>query len=144
MIEIKHFDEITIHELYSILRLRSSVFVIEQECIYQDIDNNDQNSIHFFIKSNTDIIAYLRVVQKEDRTSIGRVVVDNNHRKKSYAKALMNEAITYIYNTLHKNEIVISAQEYLIGFYQSLGFSSVGEGYLEDGIPHIRMIHSNK
>lgn len=142
MIILKEFSELTVPELYSILKLRSEVFVVEQECVYQDIDNNDQISKHLFIKDKDEVIGYVRIVLYKDKTSIGRVVVHKDHRHNGYAISLMNYAIDYIYTKLDKKEIVISAQKYLTNFYQSLGFNQVGETYLEDDIPHIKMIHT--
>ncbi len=139
MVFNKTFNELYVNELHSILMLRSEVFVVEQNCVYQDIDELDLISSHIFLKENNKVIAYLRVIPLEHHSSIGRVVVSHNHRRKSYGKLLMNEAINYIHTSDLNSNIIISAQRYLISFYESFGFETDGEGYLEDGIPHIKM-----
>lgn len=148
MIKIKKFNALTIEELYSILNLRSEVFVVEQNCVYQDIDGKDQASYHVFIKQKEVVIAYLRIVGPStsayNAPSIGRVVVAKQHRKQGYAIAIMLKAIDFVYEEMQEDTIVISAQQYLVDFYKSLGFILSGDGYLEDGIPHIKMIHTLK
>jgi len=144
MIVTKKFNDLTTNELYSILQLRSQVFVVEQNCIYQDIDGNDLNSVHMFILEDKQVVSYVRIVSLSNHTSIGRVVTDASHRGKGYSRELMNKAIDYIYELINENKIIISAQKYLEAFYSSLGFTSEGNDYLEDGIPHIRMIHKKK
>ncbi len=141
MINIKEFNELTTMELYSILKLRSKVFVVEQNCIYLDIDDRDKNANHLYIEEDEDVVAYLRIVFTDAKTSIGRVVVNEEHRSNGYASLLMRRAIKHIYSVLNKEDITISAQAYLIFFYESLGFKIEGKEYLEDGIPHIKMIH---
>ena len=146
MIQIKTFKELSLDELYAILQLRSEVFVVEQNCVYQDIDKNHHDSYHVMIKQEEELVAYLRIIKHyplfSDPPSIGRVVIPLSHRKKGYARSIMLYAINYIYTDLKENTIVISAQKYLIQFYESLGFITIGEGYLEDGIPHIIMAHT--
>lgn len=140
---IKSFNELTTMELYNILRLRNEVFVIEQNCIYQDCDNKDMNGYHLYLEEDNDVIAYLRILNKGmsyDQLSIGRVLVKKNYRKAGLARILMTEAINYIEHTLKAKEIKISAQCYLINFYKSLGFKEISKEYLEDGIPHVEMI----
>ena len=139
---VKSFSELTITELYQILHLRSEVFVVEQDCVYQDVDNKDQKAVHVFgIKDNT-IVAYTRIFKAGDyfeKASIGRVVVKESERKFKFGHSLMKASIDVVEEKFKENEIIISAQLYLKKFYESHGFSQVGEGYLEDGIPHIRM-----
>ena len=135
----KSFQELSLDELYQILKLRNEVFIIEQTCLYQDIDDLDQQSIHFFMKEQDIITSYLRVIIS-DIPRIGRVVVSNNYRNKGYASLLLREAIKYVFETLQKDSIVLSAQVAVKNVYQTLGFKSVGEIYLEDDIPHIKMI----
>lgn len=145
-IEIKSFKELSTRELYRILQLRSEVFVVEQDCVYQDIDNKDQRAIHVFGVKNDDIIAYTRIFKPGDyfdNASIGRVLVDINERSNSYGYDIMKasiEAIKTLYNT---DVIELSAQTYLKQFYNNLGFIEEGEEYLEDGIPHVRMLKRN-
>ena len=138
----KIFTELDKEELYQILRLRSEVFVVEQDCVYQDIDNKDQKAIHLFYKKEEEIIAYTRIFKKGDyyeNPSIGRVVVSKNKRGKDLGKEIMLESMKYIKNNIKGEKIELSAQVYLDNFYKDLGFYSKGEEYLEDGIPHQRM-----
>ena len=142
MIVTKIFSELDKDELYQILRLRSEVFVVEQDCVYQDIDNKDQKAIHLFYKKEEEIIAYTRIFKKGDyyeNPSIGRVVVSKNKRGKDLGKEIMLESMKYIKNNIKGEKIELSAQVYLNNFYKDLGFYSKGEEYLEDGIPHQRM-----
>ena len=142
-IVLKHFHELTTQELYNILQLRSEVFVLEQNCIYQDIDGKDQKAIHIFIKENKDVLAYSRIFNEGeyfDNPSIGRVVVKKEKRGKELGKKIMVEGAKYIKETFTNKKIEISAQKYLKDFYSELGYEFTGNEYLEDGIPHIRMI----
>ena len=138
----KHFNELSIDELYQILRLRSEVFVVEQDCVYQDLDNKDQKALHLFISDNNEIIGYTRLFKAGDyfdKTSIGRVVVSGNHRDRKLGHVLMKESISAISKYFNTSNISLSAQTHLKKFYEFHGFQQVGEGYLEDGIPHIKM-----
>ena len=142
-IVLKHFHELTIQELYNILQLRSEVFVVEQNCIYQDIDGKDQKAVHIFIKENKDVLAYSRVFNEGEyfeNPSIGRVVVKKEKRGTELGKKIMVEGAKYIKETFTNKKIEISAQKYLKDFYGELGYEFTGNEYLEDGIPHIRMI----
>tara|TARA_B100001027_G_scaffold207375_1_gene171743 strand:- start:415 stop:858 length:444 start_codon:yes stop_codon:yes gene_type:complete len=142
MIVTKIFSELDKDELYQILRLRSEVFVVEQDCVYQDIDNKDQKAIHLFYMEEEEIIGYTRIFKKGDyyeNPSIGRVVVSKNKRGKDLGKEIMLESMKYIKNNIKGEKIELSAQVYLDNFYKDLGFYSKGEEYLEDGIPHQRM-----
>ncbi|WP_397444886.1 GNAT family N-acetyltransferase [Polaribacter sp. R77954] len=139
---IKSFQELTIIELYQILQIRSEVFVVEQDCVYQDVDFKDQKAIHVFGYKNDKIIAYTRIFKPGDyfkNASIGRVVVAKNERKFGYGHQIMITSITAIKNYFKVDKITISAQKYLKKFYESHQFKQIGEEYLEDGIPHIRM-----
>lgn len=142
-IEIKRFDELDIIDLYGLLQLRSEVFVVEQNCVYQDMDGKDKNAIHVLGKDKEKIVAYLRIFGPGDyfkTASIGRVVVAEKSRKKGYAKKIMNSAIAFVEGYLKENVIMLSAQTYLFNFYEELGFKRRGEEYLEDGIPHVKMV----
>lgn len=133
----KSFQQLDLEELYGILSLRLEVFCVEQNCPYQDIDNQDQKAQHVFIKNEDKIIAYARIIHKsKDKAAIGRVVVDQQHRKKGLAQKIMKHCINDLKPT---NTIELSAQSYLQQFYKDLGFSSTGEYYLEDAIPHEKM-----
>lgn len=139
---IKSFSELTTTELYAILQLRSEVFVVEQDCVYQDIDYKDQKSFHILGYKNDKLIAYTRIFKPGDyfkQASIGRVVVQINERKFGYGHVIMKHSIKAIKEYFKENTIKISAQTYLKNFYESHGFIQKGEEYLEDNIPHIAM-----
>jgi ElaA protein len=145
-IHIKKFQELTVDETYNILKLRSEVFVVEQNCVYQDLDGKDDRAMHLFYKEENEMIAYTRIFQKGDyypeNPSIGRVVVSKKERGKEIGKSIMKESILYIKNNYNNSKsIELSAQKYLDKFYNELGFYRVGEDYLEDGIPHQRMLY---
>lgn len=145
-IQAKKFDELTIHELYDLLQLRSQVFVVEQDCVYQDIDSKDQKALHILGFKNNKIIAYTRIFKSGDyfdKASIGRVVVAENERKYGYGHLIMNYSIEAIHSFFDEKIIKISAQKYLKSFYESHNFKQVGEEYLEDNIPHIAMLKSS-
>lgn len=140
---IKSFSDLTKEELYNILSLRSEVFIVEQNCAYQDIDHKDQFALHVFLKKNNQIIAYTRIFKPNDYfeySSIGRVVVLKKERASKIGSQIMSFSIKKIEEIFNETKIKISAQKYLISFYEKLGFKAIGEEYLEDGIPHIAMI----
>jgi len=140
---IKRFNELSTHELYVILQLRSEVFVVEQDCVYQDLDNKDLDAYHVLGILDKEIVAYARIFKPGDyflESSIGRIVVKKEFRKFQYGYKVVENSIQFIENNLQQNTILISAQSYLTKFYNSLGFIRVGEEYLEDGIPHIKML----
>lgn len=144
-ITIKSFKELTLKELYDLLQLRSEVFVVEQDCVYQDVDGKDKKALHVLGYKNDNLVAYTRIFKAGDyfeEASIGRVVVRENVRKFKYGYAIMNASIEAIKDNFVETVIRISAQTYLKRFYNELGFFEVGEDYLEDGIPHINMIKS--
>lgn len=140
---IKKFEELSVKELYMILKLRAEIFVVEQNCIYNDLDDKDYESFHIFILEKGNIIAYERIVKpgiSYKEYSIGRVAVIKEVRKKGIARTLLQKGIYFIKNEIKENTIRISAQKYLLNFYQSMGFTATSEEYLEDGIPHIEML----
>ena len=142
-ITTKTFKELTTDELYALLQLRSEVFVVEQDCVYQDIDYKDQKALHVLGFKNDKLVAYTRLFKPGDYfnyASIGRVIVAQNEREHKYGYDIMNASISAIKEYYNETTIKISAQKYLKKFYNNLGFEEVGEGYLEDGIPHIGMI----
>ena len=142
----KSFSELTTDELYEIMALRQEVFVVEQNCPYLDADGKDQLSWHLlgFDKAEK-LIAYARIAPKgvpyENYISIGRIVSAPSVRGKGVGKRLIIESLNTIEKLFNRQAIKISAQCYLIKFYISFGFETVGEEYLEDNIPHIAMIH---
>ena len=142
-ISIKPFNQLSLEELYYLLQLRSEVFVVEQDCVYQDVDGKDQKALHVIGKKDNIIIAYTRIFKAGDyfkEASIGRVVVSEKARHLKYGHQLMVASIKVIENSFHTKEIKLSAQKYLEKFYTNLGFKTIGEPYLEDGIPHIAMV----
>lgn len=142
-IQVKSFQELSTQELYGILQLRSEVFVVEQNCVYQDIDGKDQKALHVIGIKNNKIVAYTRLFKPGDyfeNASIGRVVVAKNQRQFKYGYDIMKASISAIENSYKETFIKISAQAYLKSFYNNLGFKEIGEEYLEDDIPHIAMI----
>ena len=142
---IKKFNELTTDELYVILQLRSEVFVIEQDCVYQDLDHKDQLAYHILGVLDNQIVAYARIFKSGDyflKPSIGRIVVKKEFRKFKYGYKLVENSIQFIENNLKENNILISAQSYLTKFYNSLGFIQISEEYLEDDIPHIKMLRT--
>jgi len=146
-LEIKKFDELTPREIYEILRVRSEIFVVEQNCVYNDQDGKDIESIHIMIKENDKIIAYLRVIKpgvSYDDASIGRVLVTSEARRKGLARKIVSAGINYIMNDWNEEKITIGAQDYLKDFYKSLGFEIISDVYLEDGIPHVDMTYNKK
>jgi ElaA protein len=144
---IKHFSEFTLIELYEILQIRSKIFVVEQDCVYQDVDGKDQKSLHVYGKKNDKIVAYTRIFKPGDyfeNASIGRVLVAQEERKFGFGHDLMKASIKTVKTHFKSDKITISAQKYLKNFYESHNFVQVGEAYLEDGIPHIEMLYDVK
>ena len=135
----KSFDELTNKELYEILKIRSSVFVVEQNCVYQDIDGIDLDSMHFFLKEDEKIYAYLRSFIKEEGViQIGRVLTTK--RREGLGQRILKEAIEIITSTQKPSSIYLEAQSYAIKFYEKEGFIVISEEFLEDGIPHVKMV----
>ena len=143
----KHFNELTTHELYKILELRARVFVVEQNCAYQDLDRKDFDAHHTLGFIGNDLVASTRLLDKgisyENYPSIGRVVNSPDYRNLGYGRKIMVYSISKMQELYPNQSIKISAQEYLKKFYSSLGFVQSGESYLEDNIPHIPMILKN-
>jgi ElaA protein len=142
-IATKTFKELSTQELYDVLQLRAEVFVVEQDCVYQDIDGKDQKAWHALGYKNKVLVAYTRIFKPGDyfkEASIGRVVVAENQRQHKYGYDIMKASIQVIKNQFNETTIKISAQCYLKTFYNNLGFIETGEEYLEDGIPHMAMI----
>ncbi len=138
----KAFNDLTITELYKIMQLRSEIFVVEQNCVYQDVDNKDIKAHHLTAWNNDTLVAYCRILPPGisfKEASIGRVLTAKKYRKSGTGKALMQRGIAATLQQYGCNQITIGAQLYLKNFYNSLGFKQVSEAYLEDGIPHIDM-----
>jgi ElaA protein len=136
------FDELSVHELYVIMRLRNEVFVVEQNCVFQDADNNDQGCYHLTGWHGDNLVAYSRLVPPGliyAEMSIGRVVTSPAYRGAGAGRQLVQNAILNCTLIFGKKPIKIGAQLYLKKMYESFDFQQVGEGYMEDGIPHIYM-----
>jgi len=131
-----------LEELYSVLRLRSEVFVVEQDCVYQDIDNKDQIAIHLLGYINKELIAYSRLFNEGDyfkETSFGRAIIKKEKRGQGYGDELVKESLKTIKNYYGNKKVKISAQAHLKTFYSKHAFIAKGKEYLEDGIPHVSM-----
>ena len=140
---IKKYKELTIDELYEILKLRSEVFVVEQNCIYQDVDDIDKRSYHVFMKEKdkSEIKVYIRVFEKDKDTSqIGRVVAAKDVRRKGYATELLKKGIEISKNEMKKTKVYLEGQVYVAKLYEKVGFKIISDEFLEDGIPHYKML----
>lgn len=147
---IKKFNELSLHQLYDALKLRVDVFVVEQECIYPDLDSEqDQldrhaDTLHLLGYQDTELVAYLRILARGQRydnhISIGRVVIVEHVRGTGLGHELMSKGLNACEQHFTHQEIKISAQEHLSNFYHQHNFEQVSEMYLEDGIPHIAMV----
>lgn len=140
---IKKFQDLDLEELYMILALRTAVFVVEQECPYQEVDDKDQISYHLVGQENGELVAYARILPPGvtfQEASIGRVLVAKSHRGQGLAQQLMARAVAFVIEELGEKRIQLSGQTYLENFYKSLGFQPISETYLEDGIPHKDMM----
>jgi len=141
---VRKYQDLSLEEGHDIFALRSEIFVVEQNCVYQDIDGKDKNAVHIIGKNEKEIVAYARIFVRgepySDFTSIGRVLVKKKSRGKSLGHQLMAFCVKYIETNKPKCSIKISAQTHLEKFYYKHGFRKQGESYLEDGIPHIEML----
>lgn len=139
---LKHYNELTVDELYEIVKSRFEVFVEEQNVSEQDFDDRDKDSYHLFLWDKGRVATYCRIIKKGivyDDASIGRVLVLNNYRRKGLAEEMIRRAIEFIDKTMKERTITLSAQEYITSLYGKLGFEPISEVYLEAGIPHIKM-----
>jgi ElaA protein len=142
LFKIKKFDELTNYELYELLKLRTEVFVVEQNCVYQDMDGKDYQAIHVLGYYNEILVACTRIFDKGiyfEESSIGRVIVKEKFRTKKWGHVLMQKSIEIIETLFDTTAITISAQLYLKAFYESHQFVQTSTTYLEDNIPHIQM-----
>lgn len=145
--EFKHFTELTTDELHDILQLRAEIFVVEQDCVYNDLDGLDKEAVHQFFKKEGKIVAYSRLLKPGKRFpdfSIGRLIVAESERGTGLGIQLMEEAKEFILKEWQAKRIKISAQKYLRKFYENLGFVVVTEEYLEDNIPHYGMSYERE
>ena len=144
---LKKFEELTVSELYEVLRLRAEVFCVEQDCVYQDLDGKDQVAVHVLMYEEGELLAYCRIFDKgikyED-ASIGRVVSYKKVRGTGATLQMLEVAINYVEEVLKEDKIRISSQVYIKRFYEKLGFETVSGVYLEDGIDHVEMLRISK
>ncbi len=143
---LKAFNELSNYELYEILKLRSKVFVVEQNCVFQDMDDKDTKCLHLMGFTDNVLVAYSRIVPagvSYAEASIGRVVTDPDYRSKGLGKELMRLSVEKTIEAYGNLPIRIGAQLYLKAFYESMGFAQVSDTYMEDGIPHIEMVKNN-
>lgn len=137
----KYFQELTVFELYEILRVRAEIFVVEQNCVYQDLDGLDYKSLHIFCEEDGKVVAYLRAFVKEEETNtvqMGRVLTVRHGE--GLGGRILKEGIRLIRENMKPERIFIEAQCYAIGFYEREGFRVCSEEFLEDGIPHVEML----
>ena len=135
----KKFKELTNTELYKILQLRSKIFVVEQNCVYNDLDNLDFEANHIICFLEKNIIGYSRIIDKKANIVIGRIIVEKKYRKKGIGEKLVKKSIRTAKRKIGKKAIIISAQKQWDSFYKKLNFKCTGKEYLEDGIPHQEM-----
>ncbi len=142
--EIKPFKDLSTLELYKLLTLRTEVFVVEQNCSYQECDGKDLAATHVIGYDGDRIVACSRIlsvgVSYPNGVSIGRVVVDKAYRMYGVGIDLMEKSMEFCVSEYPTEDVIISAQQYLIGFYEKFGFIKKGDAYLEDDIPHIQMV----
>lgn len=145
--ECTPFRELAPGTLYAILALRNEVFVVEQDCVYNDTDGRDVEALHLQAWDGDELVAHARLlppgVYVPDVTSIGRIVVRRAARGTGTGRAVVDRAIEVLRNTWPTTPIRIAAQQYLLRFYATFGFEPIGEGYIEDGIPHHDMLLVN-
>ena len=137
---VKTFSELSVDELYEIYKLRVSVFVVEQNCPYQEADDYDRVSLHVYLKNETGICAYIRILPKNtvfDEVSIGRVIAVK--RREGLGTRIVKEGIRIAHERFKTDVIMIEAQTYVKSLYEKLGFEQISDEFLEDGIPHIKM-----
>lgn len=140
--DLRRLDEFSARDLYTMLKMRVDVFVVEQKCPYPELDGLDEDALHIRLLAGDDLLASGRIHTASDESSsvhIGRVVVSPKHRGKRLGEHLMSEAINACERLYPGRAIALSAQSHLRGFYAAFGFVPVSDEYLEDGIPHIDM-----
>ena len=138
-LKVKFFDELTTRELYEMLKARAEIFVVEQNCVYQDLDDKDYTSLHVFYEEDEKVAAYLRAFSKhEEIVQIGRVLTLNHGT--GLGGRLLKAGIDQIREKMHQKQIYIEAQCYATGYYAREGFEICSDEFLEDGIPHVQMV----
>lgn len=135
---IKRFDQLNVNELYEILKLRQDIFILEQQCLYLDIDFIDEKSLHIYYQEKGKIIAYLRMFEKDTNTcQLGRIISLN--RRQGFGTSLINETLQLLKQEKKYAKVYVEAQKYAIEFYEKLGFYVISDVFLEDGIEHVKM-----
>ncbi|QIM67184.1 GCN5 family acetyltransferase [Mannheimia granulomatis] len=140
--QTKTFEQLSTQELFEIYKLRTAVFVVEQNCPYQEVDAKDLQAVHFFAKNANNLTAYCRLIPSDDGVHLGRVLVAKEARGSGLARELVQKAMDYCGEHFPTQPIHAQAQSYLQRFYESFGFKAVSGVYLEDGIPHLDMVYS--
>lgn len=141
----KQFNELNVQEFHDILKLRIDVFVVEQNCIYHELDDKDQYALHVYAKDDEKIVAYSRVFQPgiyHKNAAFGRVVVAKKYRGKGIGYEIIKQSLAAVKANFNTTKVWISAQTHLKELYQSFGFIQISDNYLDDGIPHIDMLKS--
>jgi ElaA protein len=136
----REFDDLTVHELYALLRLRSDVFVVEQDCVFLDLDDRDQAAVHVLALADASLVAYARFYDEHGELHLGRIVTDRTVRSQGAGHHLMRACVAEMTRRHPGRAIAMSAQAHLADFYSQHGFVVEGKGYLEDDIPHVRMV----
>lgn len=135
---IKRFDQLNVNELYEILKLRQDIFILEQQCLYPDIDFIDEKSLHIYYQEKEKIIAYLRMFEKDTNTcQLGRIISLN--RRQGFGTSLINETLQLLKQEKKYAKVYVEAQKYAIEFYEKLGFYVISDVFLDDGIEHVKM-----
>lgn len=140
----KTFQELSVEELYALLKLRVDVFMIEQACFYDELDNQDQTAHHLLAIQDDSLIGYARILFEKSHLHIGRIVVHPSHRKKGIAHQLIMQSMAFCKKNYPKEDIYLSAQAHLEGYYQSYGYKTISKPYDWDGISHVDMKYSKK
>lgn len=138
----RDFEGLTVHDLYALLRLRSAVFVVEQDCVFLDLDDRDQTAVHALVQHGDRLVACARWYDEHDELHLGRIVTDPSVRGTGVGHAIVRDCVAEMTRRHPGRAIVMSAQAHLAGFYAQHGFVIEGDGYDEDGIPHVRMVRA--
>lgn len=138
----KKFTELTTKEFFEIVKLRIAVFVVEQNCPYQEVDDADEQAWHTWLQEGSEIVGYTRIIDKGDTVTFGRVLINPVYRGKKLGNKLLEETLKVIKDNYPERPIIIGAQAHLTDFYGAFGFEEVSEVYLEDDIPHVDMRRS--
>lgn len=137
--KIVSFQEFSVEELYDVMKLRFDVFVLEQECLYQEFDGRDQGGFHLLLKDGGKLVGTARVLPESERVYMGRIVLLPPYRSKGFGKKMLEFTLEFIRDNFEEKDIELQAQAYLRGFYESLGFEAISGHYLDEGIEHVDM-----